>query len=156
MTVYVDPLGKQVERPTPVAPEWRVMCSAVAMRDGRVLMRQAVWSSLWEIPGGGVELANEESIVEAAIREVHEETGYTFLPDFGTLRFRGEQFFHIPSSGRYYHSLNFIVRGAASGSPDPVKAGESIRIEWVDPATIDHTTIHWFHLETLRDLGLTT
>ena len=44
--------------------------------DGQVLL--ALWNEdtepLWTVPGGGVEL--DESVADAAVREVREETGY--------------------------------------------------------------------------------
>lgn len=42
---------------------------------GRVLLQQRGDNGYWGLPGGGVELG--ETLAEAAIREVAEETGYT-------------------------------------------------------------------------------
>jgi 8-oxo-dGTP pyrophosphatase MutT (NUDIX family) len=42
---------------------------------GRVLLHQRGDNGHWGLPGGGVELG--ESVAEAVVREVYEETGYT-------------------------------------------------------------------------------
>ena len=54
----------------------RLAAYAVLVRDDHVLL--ALWNEpaepLWTLPGGGVEL--HETVAEAAVREVREETGY--------------------------------------------------------------------------------
>jgi 8-oxo-dGTP diphosphatase len=55
--------------------------SAAIFRDGRVLIvrrAQPPAHGLYTLPGGGVELG--ETLVEAVIREVHEETGLEIEP----------------------------------------------------------------------------
>ncbi|MBB4914711.1 8-oxo-dGTP pyrophosphatase MutT (NUDIX family) [Streptosporangium saharense] len=62
----------------PDAPEPNslvVGVSAVVVDDqGRVLMQRRVDNGLWALPGGGMDLT--ESVPQAAVREVREETGY--------------------------------------------------------------------------------
>lgn len=48
--------------------------SAIIIRDNRVLMIRTIDSNSWSIPSGGVE--DGETVEEACIREVAEETGY--------------------------------------------------------------------------------
>lgn len=48
--------------------------SAIIIRDNRVLMIRTIDSNSWSIPSGGVEVG--ETLEEACIREVAEETGY--------------------------------------------------------------------------------
>lgn len=48
--------------------------SAIIIRDNRVLMIRTMDSNSWSIPSGGVE--DGETVEEACIREVAEETGY--------------------------------------------------------------------------------
>lgn len=47
--------------------------SVIADEDGRIVLVHRKDNNLWALPGGGMELG--ESIQEAAIREVKEETG---------------------------------------------------------------------------------
>ena len=48
--------------------------SAIIIKDNRVLMIRTIDSNSWSIPSGGVE--DGETVEEACIREVAEETGY--------------------------------------------------------------------------------
>ncbi|MGA4517094.1 NUDIX hydrolase [Solibacillus silvestris] len=48
--------------------------SAIIIRDNRVLMIRTIDLNSWSIPSGGVE--DGETVEEACIREVAEETGY--------------------------------------------------------------------------------
>lgn len=90
MTTCIDPLGNPVERPAHVEPAWRVRCSAVAMRNGMLLMTRPTWSGIRELPGGGVELIPEEII----------------------------------------------------------------EVSWVGPSILTADTVHWYHLDVLRKLGI--
>jgi 8-oxo-dGTP pyrophosphatase MutT (NUDIX family) len=47
-------------------------------RRGRILLQQRSDGGQWGLPGGGVEIG--ESVAEAVIREVHEETGLRVKP----------------------------------------------------------------------------
>ena len=61
--------------------------------EGRVLL--ALWNEeaepLWTVPGGGVDL--EETVAEAAVREVREETGY----EIELVRMLGVDSFVLPA-----------------------------------------------------------
>jgi ADP-ribose pyrophosphatase YjhB (NUDIX family) len=52
--------------------------SAVIFEEGRVLLQRRDDNRMWGLPGGGVEPG--ESVRQAVIREVHEETGLTVEP----------------------------------------------------------------------------
>ena len=55
------------------------LCVAVAiLKDGRILLVKREDFEIWSLPGGHVE--SGESVAQAAIREVREETGLRVTP----------------------------------------------------------------------------
>lgn len=157
MPEYVDVFGRLAERPAETPVRWRVSCYPVAIREGRILLVEPAWAARWELPGGGVELEREETLIEAAIRECREETGYRFIPDPASLRFAGEHFFSVPWSGNFYHSLTFVVRGTVEGDQEPgwlADSGEIVDVQWLDPATLTADRVQGFHGSALRSLGI--
>jgi len=76
--------------------------------EGRVLL--ALWNEeaerRWTLPGGGVDL--HESVTDAAVREVREETGY----EIDLVRVLGVDSFVIPAeraeSGRAFKSVRVV------------------------------------------------
>jgi 8-oxo-dGTP pyrophosphatase MutT (NUDIX family) len=156
VTTFRDLHGREHERPANAPLDWRVSCYTVALRDGLLLVTEPVWSTKWELPGGRVDVASEESIVGAATRECLEETGFVLAPDHETLQLVTENFFCFPKYNRYYHALAFVVRGTVTNEeplsePDPV---EIKRIAWVDPAALTGDTTQWMHFAALRRLGI--
>lgn len=159
MPAYVDVFGHPAERPEETPVQLRASCYPIAMREGRILLVEPAWAHRWELPGGGVELEREETLIEAAIRECREETGYLFVPDSASLRFAGEHFFCVPWSGNFYHSLTFVVRGTVEGDREPgwiADPEEIADIQWLDPATLTEDRVQWFHWSALKSLGLVT
>ena len=54
------------------------VCAIIFDRRGRLLLQQRSDGGQWGLPGGSVEIG--ESVAEAVVREVHEETGLTVRP----------------------------------------------------------------------------
>lgn len=157
MPGYLDVLGNPAKRPEGVPVQWRASCYPIAVREDKVLLVEPAWAQRWELPGGGVELEREETLIEAAIRECREETGYLFVPDPASLRFAGEYFFCVPWSGNYYHSLTFMVQGTVEGDQEPgwiADPEEIVDIQWLDPSTLSEERVQSFHWSALRELGL--
>ena len=71
----------------------------IAIRDGKVLL-SSQWDG-WDFPGGGMHLG--ETINEAFVREIKEETGLTASQ--GQLLFVGEQFFTHPNTEQHFQTL---------------------------------------------------
>ncbi len=156
MPSYIDVFGNPGERPEGVPVQWRTSCYPIAVREGKLLLVEPAWAQRWELPGGGVELIREETLIEAAIRECREETGYRFLPEPASLHFAGEHFFFVPWSVTYYHSLTFVVRGTVEGDQESgwiADPEEITDIQWVDPATLTEDRVQWFHWSALNALG---
>lgn len=157
MPEYRDVFGKLSERPAGTPVRWRVSSYPIAVRDRKLLLVEPAWAKRWELPGGGVEIAREETLIEAAIRECREETGYLFVPDPASLRFAGEHFFCVPWSGNHYHSLTFVVLGTVEGDREPgwiADLEEIIDVRWLDPTTLTEDCVQWCHWSALRLVGL--
>ena len=155
MTVYRDIDGHPHRRPANAPVGWRIGSYAVIEREGRLLLVQPVWTPGWTLPGGGVRLDVDESILEGITREVSEETGYRFDPQPDTLAFLGDECFRAPS-GRFMRSVTFTVRGSVDGEPEAgwfAPEDEIVRIAWVDPATLGPGDVQWFHWRALARLG---
>ena len=119
MTSYVDIHGSNHKRPSGEPVRWRIGGYGVIERDGLLLLVEPILASEWKwnLPGGGVHLDPEESIIEDTAREVFEETGYRFTPEPKTLAFLGDAFFRTPK-GRYLRSVTFTVRGQVADLPE--------------------------------------
>lgn len=156
MTCYIDQGYQLHERPDGVPVNWRVGVYGLIERDGKLLMVDQIVAGgpTLSLPGGGVDLDPEETILEGSVREVYEETGYRFTPDPGSLKFLDEAFFRSPS-GRYWHIVAFLVQGTVDDVPDPnwqADPDEIVSVKWVDPAALardDLRTLHWNALVTL-------
>lgn len=158
MTRYVDLRGESHERPEGTPARWRVGGYGVAVRDGRLLLVEPVWTQgwTWDLPGGGIRLMPDETILEGITREVYEETGYRFTPDPATLTHHGDLFFRT-LKGRYLRSLTFTARGEVAPEPDPAwrrPTREIRQVAWVPIATLRPDDVHRHHCEMLVRLGL--
>ena len=81
----------------------------------------------WEVPAGGVE--SDESLPQAAAREVLEETGWAVGP------LRHLHGYH-PSNGLSSQRFELFVADGASCVGEPSDPGESSRVEWVPAARV--------------------
>jgi ADP-ribose pyrophosphatase YjhB (NUDIX family) len=135
---YLDQGYLPHARPPDAPVRWRVGVYALIERDGRILMVDQIVAAGpgLTLPGGGVEVEREETILEGSVREVYEETGYRFTPDAG--------------------SLAFLVRGTVPDAPDPAwrqDHAEIIEVRWVDPSTLTPADVRRLHWEALVRLG---
>lgn len=156
MRKYLDQGYEPHPRPPGTPVNWRVAVYALVERDGRVLMVDQIVTAGpgLTLPGGGVEVEREETILEGSVREVYEETGYRFDPDPASLTLLADHFIRSPS-GKYHHALSFVVRGSVSDTPDPSwqKDPEIIDVHWVDPRDLTANDVRRFHWELLVGEG---
>jgi 8-oxo-dGTP pyrophosphatase MutT (NUDIX family) len=127
-------------------PDWeralgvRPSVSAVIFdRKGRLLLQQRSDGGQWGLPGGSVEIG--ESVRDAVIREVREETGLRVAPGrlVGIYSEPALQVVRYPD-GNVWHYVNVCfecaVRGGALTTCD-----ETLALAWVAPARRPRTLL---------------
>jgi ADP-ribose pyrophosphatase YjhB (NUDIX family) len=119
---------------TEADPRPLVGVSTVVHHDGKVLLverSKPPWQGLWSLPGGHVEWG--ETLREAAVREVLEETGVTVaisrLVDAIDVIHRVED-----GSIRSHHALTVFLGKLVSGVPQP--GSDAAAVMWADPARL--------------------
>lgn len=160
MTEYIDQDLSHHARPDDAPVWWRICVYGLIERNGCLLLVDQIVKAgpTLSLPGGGVELEPEETLLEGAVREVYEETGYRFQPDAASLTLIGDTFIRSPS-GRHYHAISFLVAGDVSDDPDPAwrrDDAEIIAAKWVEPASLTRDAIRRLHWDALVKLGYAT
>jgi 8-oxo-dGTP diphosphatase len=127
-----------------VARVQRTAAYALCHDGGRVLLSRLRNSSLWTLPGGGIDHGEQPD--EAAVREVHEETGLPVrlrgLLDVDSTRFTGRG-----PSGRAedFHGVRVVFDGEVPTDVEP-------RVVEVDGSTVEAA---WWPVADLPRLQVT-
>ena len=158
---FRDPEGRPVSHDGTTPVTWRVGAFAVAVRDGRVLLIAPPFSDRWVLPGGGVEV--HETLLEGAVRECREETGYPFVAagpepvDLGERFFRWHQTAPPTPGPRSWHALMAFFVGTVAGDADPAWAPdphEVRRVLWATPGELTRERLQPQHWAARRRAGL--
>lgn len=106
MTIFLDANQNRVEKPEGEKTFWRLSVYPLVQKDDNILMVVPKWNSLWELPGGGIEL--EEGIFEGMVRECYEETGYKVEATAKSAIYVGESNFYHRSAKKFFHSVIMV------------------------------------------------
>jgi 8-oxo-dGTP diphosphatase len=125
------------ERLNPAAP---ILAASVAIfRDGKVLLAargREPLKGVFTLPGGAVELG--ETLAEAALREVREETGLVVrLAGFVT----HQEVIHLDAGGRADRHYVICVFAAHWDGGEPAVTEEASDYRWADPAALGTLTV---------------
>jgi 8-oxo-dGTP pyrophosphatase MutT (NUDIX family) len=155
-TLYSNQLGEQIPYDGVSPVTWRIASYVLAVRDdGMVLAIEPPQLSRWEPPGGVVEM--HESVLDAAVRECWEETGYRFVPSSDSPICILERNYLLPRDKSYQHSLMLAFRGTIEGEQDPtwqLDLTEVRTISWIDPATLTRERTHGLLWKALQTAGM--
>jgi 8-oxo-dGTP pyrophosphatase MutT (NUDIX family) len=108
-------------------------------RRGRLLLQQRSDGGQWGLPGGSVEIG--ESVTEAVIREVREETGLRVSVGrlIGVYSEPGLQVVRYPD-GNVWHYINVCFECAVQGG-ELTTCDETLALAWVSPTRLPRTLL---------------
>ena len=124
-------------------PTWYFALVIVRKGDRFLLAQERKYGQSWTIPGGRVELG--ESLAEAAIREVREETGVPIKLD-GIVRFE-----HSPSSTGARVRVIFAGSPIDDTPPKTLADAESLGAAWLTLDEIRARPLRGFELAALLE-----
>jgi 8-oxo-dGTP pyrophosphatase MutT (NUDIX family) len=127
----------------PDAPEPNslvVGVSAVVVDDEeRVLMQKRTDNGLWALPGGGMDLT--ESVPQAAVREVKEETGYDVEVTGMVGLYTDARHIIAYSDGEVRRQFNICLTARVVGGSLAI-SDESTDVRWVSPDEVEELPMH--------------
>ncbi|WP_280245923.1 NUDIX hydrolase [Nocardia abscessus] len=124
----------------PTANSIKVAVSALVQDDeGRILLIRRTDNGKYSIPGGGLEAG--ETVAQAVVREVHEETGIdvTVTQLIGIFSDPDHVIAYDDGEVRQEFSICFHAR-PTGGTPRPSE--ESAEVEWIRPGDLHDRDIH--------------
>jgi len=107
-----------------------VTVSAVAEQNGRFLVVEEIVEGREVVNNPAGHLERDESLLEAVVREVREETGWGFVPDHVT-----GLYLWTSESGRTFLRVNFSGRCTEHDRYRPLDDG-IVRVRWMSRADL--------------------
>ena len=123
-------------------PNSLVPSANVIVDDGRdhLLLIQRSDNGNWALPGGAMDLG--ETIVDAAVREVLEETGVTCtVTGLVGIYTNPNHVLEYTSNGEVRQEFSIVFTAVPTGG-EPTPSSESTRVEWVPTARLDDYAFH--------------
>jgi len=138
----------EIERDWSRAQAIRPSVSAIVLHAGKILLQQRADNREWGLPGGSVEIG--ETVADAVVREVREETGYEVAVGrlVGVYSDPRWQIVRYPD-GRVWHYVNLCFDCQLTGGTPRPAPGESLAVEWFLPDALpaDFVVLHRRRIE---------
>lgn len=133
--------------PDAPAPNSLVVAAGAAVVDdeGRLLLQRRVDNGLWAMPGGVMEMG--ESLPQAAVREVREETGYEVEVTGLVGTYTDARHIIAYSDGEVRRQFNVCFRARVVGGRLSL-SDESHEARWFTPGEVVGLDMH--HTQRLR------
>lgn len=133
--------------PSAPVPNSLVVAAGAAVLDdeGRLLLQRRVDNGLWSMPGGVMEMT--ESLPEAAVREVREETGYEVEVTGLVGTYTDARHVIAYSDGEVRRQFNVCFRAKVVGGTLSL-SDESHEVRWFAPCELEDVPMH--HTQRLR------
>jgi 8-oxo-dGTP pyrophosphatase MutT (NUDIX family) len=114
---------------------------AVADAEGRLLAIRRTDNGNWALPGGGIDVG--ESVAQAAVREVEEETGILCeITGLVGIYSNPRHVIHYTSNDEVRQEFSILLTARPVGG-EPSTSDESTSVEWIAPqALIEQTDMH--------------
>ncbi len=106
MKIFLDQNQRPIKKPKNQEITWRVSAYALIKKADKILMVKPVWNTLWELPGGKVEI--NEKITEGIERECLEETEHQVKVTSKLPIFIAESDFYSNINDEFHHSVILI------------------------------------------------
>ena len=106
---------------------------------GRVLMPRRADNGLWALPGGGMDLT--ESVPQAAVREVREETGYDIEITGMVGLYTDARHIIAYTDGEVRRQFNICLTGRITGGALSI-SDESTEVRWVPRNEVKQLPMH--------------
>jgi ADP-ribose pyrophosphatase YjhB (NUDIX family) len=133
--------------PDAPAPNSLVVATSAVVTDsqGRILLQRRADSGNWALPGGAMEMG--ESLTDAVVREVREETGFDIQVTglVGTYTDPRHVIAYTDGEVRRQFNVCYIARITAG---EPAISSESTELRFVAPSELDNLPMH--HTQRLR------
>jgi 8-oxo-dGTP pyrophosphatase MutT (NUDIX family) len=144
--IFTNAFGEKLELTPGKEITWRLSAYPLVEQEGKILSVIPTWSPKYELPGGGVEIA--ESILEGCIRECYEETGYKIEITERLPVWISEQFFHNKPKDTFHHSIIMVYKARLISVVQDTQVintldGDEIsKINWLEPADFTKENTH--------------
>lgn len=139
--------SKYAEKDHRGAKEWQKTVGAIIVEDGKVLLvlrQHEPFKGTWTLPGGHID--EGESDVKAVKREVKEETGLDFIPEyFGSYEESFDEMRYFAYVSIFYGKFRGVI------NKKKVDKNEIIDIAWYRPDQLKDIKVGFEHRKIIEE-----